>query len=558
MVLSVLHNSLESIARLGIQKSTAGLARTLERLATGKKINSPKDNPADFIACSLIRSDITAAQATLKANQKEGSKLSVVESGLAQIGSLLNQAKGLVLASANTGALSQDQIDAYQMQLDGTIASIRRITNTTTFQGERVLSGLEGLLNGTLSEEQSKTLLGTPKFGLNGKRVETATVTRATSIPCNQSGQTTIGDFAEELVQSLETVATIQKKAALGDSVQSLNSQVLANVPTPAASANSSVDLEDAVDSRILERFAEADPVAVEAEQIDVDPTETETEPIASEPIFEQGADEAATSQTVDPEVTRKEQAAQKKAWEAKLRQYEEESNRDYFLRNKDTAEIVLVQDVIEEKSLREQTLEEVQSLLDSPSHQSFLSSVSGTRSVANADETMFLLKSGLTTGANSFAETKAVSDDDLRLATANADESGETPCCGEEAEEESSLEGEPEKTRPRSIDALNTGSSADLRSDPEAAGELIDSLMSAFSFARTVNGIQQKSLDVDNALLTDSIFYNSELDALLSDTDYAEEASNLARYQLLMQSGFAVLKIARELPKMLLDLILK
>ena len=49
--------------------------------------------------------------------------------------------RGLVSQSANTGALSSDQIAANQLQVDSSLAAIDRISQTTSFQGRRLLDG---------------------------------------------------------------------------------------------------------------------------------------------------------------------------------------------------------------------------------------------------------------------------------------------------------------------------------------------------------------------------------------------------------------------------------
>jgi flagellin len=47
----------------------------------------------------------------------------------------------LITEAANTGALSSDQIDANQLQVDSSLEAIDRISQTTTFQGRKLLDG---------------------------------------------------------------------------------------------------------------------------------------------------------------------------------------------------------------------------------------------------------------------------------------------------------------------------------------------------------------------------------------------------------------------------------
>ena len=49
--------------------------------------------------------------------------------------------RGLVVEAANTGAMSEDQLSANQLQVDSSLEAINRIAQTTTFQGRRLLDG---------------------------------------------------------------------------------------------------------------------------------------------------------------------------------------------------------------------------------------------------------------------------------------------------------------------------------------------------------------------------------------------------------------------------------
>lgn len=54
---------------------------------------------------------------------------------------MLTQLQGLVVQSANIGALSQSQISANQVQVDAILTSINQIANSTSFDGLKLLNG---------------------------------------------------------------------------------------------------------------------------------------------------------------------------------------------------------------------------------------------------------------------------------------------------------------------------------------------------------------------------------------------------------------------------------
>ncbi|HRF00748.1 MAG TPA: flagellin, partial [Pirellulaceae bacterium] len=67
--------------------------------------------------------------------------IATADSALSQVSSLLNDIRGLVVEGANTGALSNEQIAANQLQIDSSLEAIDRIAQTTTFQGKTLLDG---------------------------------------------------------------------------------------------------------------------------------------------------------------------------------------------------------------------------------------------------------------------------------------------------------------------------------------------------------------------------------------------------------------------------------
>ncbi len=129
------------IAVYNINRNTAAMQTTLERLSTGLRINSAADDPAGLIASESIEAEEATTKAGIANAQREDQMLATADGGLSEISNLLINLQGLVTASANTGALSPDEIQANQLQVDSIVASINRIANSTTFDGKKLLDG---------------------------------------------------------------------------------------------------------------------------------------------------------------------------------------------------------------------------------------------------------------------------------------------------------------------------------------------------------------------------------------------------------------------------------
>lgn len=129
------------VAQKNLSKSNSSLQTSLSRLSTGLRINSGKDDPAGLISSELLRRDVTTVGKAIKNNERAGQFIATADSALSQVSNLLNDVRGLVTEAANTGAMSDEQVAANQLQVDASLEAIDRIAKTTTFQGKRLLDG---------------------------------------------------------------------------------------------------------------------------------------------------------------------------------------------------------------------------------------------------------------------------------------------------------------------------------------------------------------------------------------------------------------------------------
>jgi len=129
------------IAQTSLGRSNSQLQVALNRLSTGLRINSGKDDPAGLIASENLRRDITASNKAVSNSERANQMIATADSALAQISNLLNDIRGLVVEAANSGVLSSEQIQANQLQVDSSLDAIDRIASVTTFQGRKILDG---------------------------------------------------------------------------------------------------------------------------------------------------------------------------------------------------------------------------------------------------------------------------------------------------------------------------------------------------------------------------------------------------------------------------------
>jgi flagellin len=153
-------------AQRGLAKSQRQLSDTLQRLSSGLKINRGADDPAGLIASEGLRSEIAGLDQAIDNSSRASNVISTAEANLSEIANLLTNVKQLVVEAANSGALSQDEIAANQLQIDSAVASITRISNTATFAGLKLLNGsLDYITSGVAASQITALHVHQANFG---------------------------------------------------------------------------------------------------------------------------------------------------------------------------------------------------------------------------------------------------------------------------------------------------------------------------------------------------------------------------------------------------------
>lgn len=152
-----INTNVPAIVAIGrFRGNTNDLYVRLERLATGLRINRGKDDPAGLIASESLRKEIRGLTAAISNSQRAINVLSTAEGALNEVSALLLDLKALALGIANEGAISNEEVQANQLEIDAILSSIDRIANTTTFSGKKLLNGamayqVSGLDTGALA-----------------------------------------------------------------------------------------------------------------------------------------------------------------------------------------------------------------------------------------------------------------------------------------------------------------------------------------------------------------------------------------------------------------------
>ncbi|GJM17888.1 MAG: hypothetical protein DHS20C14_01010 [Phycisphaeraceae bacterium] len=143
------------------------LGTALERLSTGLQISRGKDDPAGLIASENLRSELAALNSAIGNSERADQVINIAEGGLQEISSMLTELQGLLTQSANGAGLSDEEKEANQLQVDSILQTIDRLSNSTSFQGKK-------LLNGTFDYQVTGVASTVTDFQINGAKFDGA------------------------------------------------------------------------------------------------------------------------------------------------------------------------------------------------------------------------------------------------------------------------------------------------------------------------------------------------------------------------------------------------
>ncbi len=170
-------------ARNRLTRNQTDLSTRLQRLSSGLRINSGKDAPAGLIASETLRSEIGGIRQAIDNSQRANNVISTAEGALSEVSALLLEIQTLTNEAANTGALSPQEIQANQLQVDAILNSINRIANTTQFNGVKLLNGsLDYTTSGLDTSAISVARIYSAQLPDNGSVNVTVTVTNSAEL----------------------------------------------------------------------------------------------------------------------------------------------------------------------------------------------------------------------------------------------------------------------------------------------------------------------------------------------------------------------------------------
>lgn len=255
---------------LALQKTSAQLTTTQDRLSTGKKVNSALDNPTNFFAAQSHMSRASDLNDRKDGMTEAIQTVKAADAGISAITSLINSAKGL--ASAAAGTTDKTNQSAYFEQYKEITSQIDTLASDSGYRGTNLLT--TGTLKVQFSEKTDVATLSIAAkasdaaslglvttgadWGATGTATEatadlalmesslTTLRTASTTLASNLSVVTARQDFTNNLISTLQTGADnltladmnneganmlmLQTRQSLGTTALSMSSQAAQSV----------------------------------------------------------------------------------------------------------------------------------------------------------------------------------------------------------------------------------------------------------------------------------------------------------------------------------------
>ena len=155
---SVINTNISSLtAQRNLSMSQSSLATSMQRLSSGLRINSAKDDSAGLAIADRMTTQVRGMNQAVR-NANDGISLAqTAEGALGAITDNLQRMRELAVQAAN-GSLSADDRKAVQSEVSQLKNEINRVANQTTFNGTNLLDGSSGVFTFQVGANANQTI----------------------------------------------------------------------------------------------------------------------------------------------------------------------------------------------------------------------------------------------------------------------------------------------------------------------------------------------------------------------------------------------------------------
>ena len=145
-----INNNVQSLnSHRNLLVNNAKMAKTLEKLSSGMKINRAADSPASLVISEQMRAQIAGLNQAIDNSETAVSLVQTTEANMAEINNLLVSIRQLAIHASNEGVNDEIMLAADQNEIDNALETIDRIASQAQFGTKRLLDGSRGAVGST-------------------------------------------------------------------------------------------------------------------------------------------------------------------------------------------------------------------------------------------------------------------------------------------------------------------------------------------------------------------------------------------------------------------------
>lgn len=157
-----------------LSTNNSAVAKNLEKLSSGYKINRAGDDAAGLAISEKMRAQITGLETASKNAEDAVSLVQTAEGALTEVHSMLNRMVALATQSAN-GTYNSTNRDSMNEEVAQLKSEIDRILSTTNFNGKELFTK-NAAKDGMLTFQVSESGVGSAQIGFKLERMDTETL----------------------------------------------------------------------------------------------------------------------------------------------------------------------------------------------------------------------------------------------------------------------------------------------------------------------------------------------------------------------------------------------
>ncbi|BDU38100.1 flagellin [Vibrio nigripulchritudo] len=244
MAVTVNTNVSALVAQRNLGVATQALNQSLERLSSGNRINSAKDDAAGLQISNRLETQMRGLDVAVR-NANDGiSIMQTAEGAMKESTNILQRMRDLSLQSAN-GSNSRAERIALQEEMSALNDELNRIAETTSFGGKKLLNGTYGSSAFQIGASAGEAV----NVSLNSMRSDTLAMGGASYIAAGKAGSDwTVGagqnEFNLSFTDSAGAAINISIQAKVGDDIEELATYINGQTDLVSASVNEDGQLQ--------------------------------------------------------------------------------------------------------------------------------------------------------------------------------------------------------------------------------------------------------------------------------------------------------------------------